>query len=289
MTVLSLKKAISEAENSGKAIGHFNFAELTVLKAAFNVAAKLKLPVIVGTSESERDFLGQKLAVNLVKSIRDNYGIPIFINADHTKSFKKVQEAVEAGYDAILFDGGDLSFKENIKQTKKAVEYIKSKSPSTLVEGEIGYIGSSSKIHKKIPEGAAVKKEELTTPIEAKQFIEETRVDMLAPAVGSIHGIVKGYQPKLDIKRISDIKMAVGLPLVLHGASGSGNSDITQSIKAGISIVHISTEIRIAWRNALDKTLRKDNEMIAPYNILNNSLLGAEKVIDKYLRLFSKR
>src|SRR5580692_1682310 len=131
---------------------------------------------MVGVSEGERAFVGVGQAVALVKSIREEYGQPIFLNADHTHSLAKAEEAARAGFDEIIFDGSGLPFEENIVQTKKAVEAIKSINPAILVEGEIGWIGSSSEILEKTPEGVRV----LTTPQEAKHFVDATAIDVLA-------------------------------------------------------------------------------------------------------------
>src|SRR3989338_2223796 len=199
--VRSLKQILSEAGKNKIAVGHFNFSELGALKAIAEVAAELKVPVIVGTSEGERDFIDVHEAVVLVKSLRQDHDLPIYINADHTHSLEKVKETVEAGYDAILFDGGKLPFEENIKQTKAVVEYVKSKNQQILVEGELGYIGSGSVIRKDIPEGAAIKPEDLTKPEEAERFVKETGVDLLAPAVGNLHGMMANApEPRLGIE-----------------------------------------------------------------------------------------
>ncbi len=269
------------------AIGHFNFAEVSVLRAMAAAAAKLGVPVIAGTSEGERDFLGVKQAVALVRSLRAE-GVPIFINADHTKSFKWAKEAVDAGYDAILFDGGSLSFEQNVKETRKVVEYAKFKNSEIVVEGELGYIGSSSKILQKIPKGAAIEEAQLTKAKEAAQFVKETGVDLLAPAVGNIHGMLaSGNEPRLDLKRIKAIKKSAGIPLVLHGASGNSDEDLVGAVKAGISIIHISTEIRVAWRKALDNFLAADKNELAPYKILKIAQIAAEEVVEKKLKVFT--
>ena len=277
----TLKQIIKAAEKNKVAVGHFNFAEMSVLRAAVDVAEKLKVPIIMGTSESERAFMGPDQAVTLVKSLRA-MGLPIFINADHTKSLERVREAAAAGYDAILFE-------ENVKLTKEVVEYVKSINPDIIVEGELGYIGSSSKLLKEVPEGAAITKEQLTTAKEAKEFVKETKVDMLAPAVGNIHGmLVNAPEPNLDLARVRAIKKAVGIPLVLHGASGNTDNDVKGAIRGGISIVHVSTEIRAAWRKALNNSLRVDEEEIAPYRILKAPREVAGEVIEKKLRVFNK-
>lgn len=288
----SLAEYLKEANKKGIAIGHFNFAEISVLRAIVNVSKKMKAPIIAGTSEGERDFFNQKWAVNLVRYIREKEGVPIFINADHTRDFKKIKEAVVAGYDAIIFDAAHLPLWDNIKQTKKAVEYIKSKNPDILVEGEIGYIGASSQILDKLPKGAAVSEEQLTTVEEARQFVQETKVDLLAPAIGSVHGIIKTFKPKLSAKRVEEIARGLKLaglvvPLVLHGASGSSDQDVRAVVGAGISLVHFSTEIRAAWRHGLEITLKKDKNELAPYKLLIEAQATAEKLIEDKVALFS--
>ena len=153
------------------------------------------------------------------------------------------------------------------------------------MEGELGYIGSSSQLHKKIPKGIAISSEQLTTVEEARKFVEETGVDLLAPAVGSVHGIIEGFKPKLDYKRIKEIAVIVSTPLVLHGASGLSDSSIKKAIKAGVSIVHINTEIRLAWRKALEQSLKQRKNELAPYKILDKPMAAAEKIVEKKMKL----
>jgi len=266
------------------ALGHFNFSEDEAIRAIIESAGELKAPIFVGTSEGERQHIGLKEAVYLVKAFREEFSIPIFLNADHTKSFENVVAAVDAGYDAILADFSALPFEENIKLTKQSVEYAKSKNPDIIVEGELGYVRGESKIQEVIE----IKPEDLTKPEEASQFVKETGVDMLAPAVGNIHGIAANA-PKLDFKRIADIKKAVGneIYLVLHGGSGMSESDFKNAIDAGISVVHISTEIRVAFTKTLRKTLEEMPEETTPYKILLPSVEAMKKVIEEKLKIFN--
>src|SRR3989338_283430 len=119
----SLKEYIREADATKKAIGHFNISTIEALWAIFDAARGLQQPVIIGVSEGGRKFLGVRQAVALVKSIRDEYEHPIFLNADHSYSFESVKEAVDAGFDAVIFDGAKLSFEENVRITKQCVGY----------------------------------------------------------------------------------------------------------------------------------------------------------------------
>lgn len=292
----TLKKIIKQAEKNGVAIGHFNISDSVVLRAIFEAGQELKLPVIIGTSEGEADFLMRNMASAMVQRLREDNNFPIFLNSDHTHSFDGVKKAVAAGYDAIIFDGSRLSFEENIKQTKKAVEYIKSKSEKILVEGELGYIGGSSQILKSLPSGIAINSEDLTRPEEAAEFVKETKIDLLAPAIGNLHGIVAGsdadgrlqsMNPRLDIERAAEIKKSLKVPLVLHGGSGTSDEDFRKAIEAGMSIIHINTEIRWAWRSALEKSLAQSKEELAPYKLLIPSLEAVKALVKLRLQLFN--
>lgn len=285
----NLKQIIQEAEQNKTAIGHFNISECVALKGIFKAAQELNLPVIIGVSEGEREFIGTKRIALMVKSLREEFNWPIFLNADHTKSLEKIKEAVEAGFDAVLFDGGKLSFEENIKKTKEVVEYVKSVNQDILVEAELGYFGASSVILKEIPKDAAIKPEDLTKPEEASRFIKETGVDLLAPAVGNIHGMFKNApNPKLDIERIKSLREAAGAPLVLHGGSGIIDEEFIKAIDAGISIIHINTEVRLAWRQGMEKALAENPEEVVPYKILPVAIEEIKKAVEARLKLFNK-
>lgn len=285
----TLRELISEASEKKVAIGHFNISNIEALWGIFNAAKKLNVPVIIGTSEGERDFIGPAQAVALVKSIREEYNYPIFLNADHTYSFDKVKEAIDAGYDAVIFDGAKLTFEENVTLTKQCVDYARNSGRDVIVEGELGYIGQSSKILDEIPEGVSLEDDMLTKADEAQKFVEETGVDLLAPAVGNIHGMLRsGSDPKLHIERVKEIREASGVPLVLHGGSGNSPEDFVSAIDAGVSIVHINTEIRVAYKDALKKTLQDEPDEVAPYKILKPSVAAVEKVVEAKLRLFNK-
>ena len=284
----TLREVIRDAESNHVAVGHFNISNIEGLWAIFHAARNLNLPVIIGLSEGERDFVGVKQAVALVKSIREEFDYPIFINADHTYSFERAKEAVDAGFDAVIFDGAKLPIDENIKITKQCVEYTRSKNPDILVEAELGYIGTSSKILDEIPEGAGVSEETLTSAEDAARFVAETGVDLFSPSVGNIHGMLRDMpNPRLNINRVHAIKEVARVPLVLHGGSGIADQDFTDAIKAGISIVHINTEIRVAYRDAVKKVLADHPDEVAPYKIMKGAVSAMEKVISERLKLFN--
>jgi fructose-bisphosphate aldolase, class II len=284
-----LREVLADAQNQGVAIGHFNVSDWVLLKAVFASAQEVKVPVIVGASEGERSFLGVAQLAALVKSLRDEQGLPIFLNADHTHSLDSAIAAARAGFDSIVFDLSALPFEENLKQTKHAVEALKSINPSILVEGELGDIGTGSEIHDSAPDGPNV----LTTADEAKQFVDNTAVDILAPAVGNRHGMLQSMvhgnvKKHLDLARIREIKSACRSFLTLHGGSGTDDHDLQQAIEAGINIIHMNTELRVAWRRGLDQVLARNPREVVPYKLLPAVEEAVKEVVSARLRLFSQ-
>jgi len=282
----SLIEVIQDAEKEKTAVGHFNISTVDALWAIFDAAKALDKPVVIGVSEGERDFIGVEQTVALVKSIRDKYAYPIFLNADHTYSIERVKEAVEAGFDSVIIDGAKLSMDENIKLTKEGVELTKTINWKVLVEAEVGYIGSSSKMLDEVPED--VMKASMPTGSDVKEFVKATKVDLISPAVGNVHGMVKNaMNPELHIDRIKEIREEGGVPLVLHGGSGISDSNFKEAIAAGISMIHINTEIRKAWREATDTFLRANPDEVAPYKILKPAKEAVQKVVEDRLKLYN--
>ncbi len=288
---MTLREHIAAAREKKIAIGHFNVSTLDGIWAVADAAQALNVPVIIGVSEGERDYTGVREAVAVVHSIRTTRNQPIFINADHTYSFDRVKEAVDAGYDAVIFDGAALSLEENTATAKKCVEYAHShksmNGEPVILECELGFIGQSSKILDKIPDGAVVGDAAMTKPEDAKAFLDATGIDLLAPAVGNIHGVVKGGDPALNTMRVKEISDAVGIPLVLHGASGNTADDIRKCVRNGVGIVHVNTELRIAYRAGLMKSLSENPDEVAPYKFLKPAKLAMQRVVEEKLRIIN--
>ena len=281
----TLRDVLTRLQKEGAALGHFNVADHVLLKAVIAAAAETKLPVLIGASEGEREFFGARQLAALVNSERQESDLPIFLNADHTHSLAKALEAAKAGFDAVTIDFSALPFEENVARTKEAVQAIKAVNPAILAEGEIGDIGTGSEI-KETAQGG-----KLSTPEEARQFVEATGIDNLAPAVGNMHGMLKsmvqGKEKKhLDLERIAQIKKAAGVFLTLHGGSGTDDEHFRKAIAAGINIIHINTELRVAWRESLDQSLARDTNEVVPYKILRPVVDSVKQVVSSRLRLF---
>jgi fructose-bisphosphate aldolase, class II len=284
----TFRNVLIQSERDGVSLGHFNVSNLETLKAVLGAAAESRVPVLVGASEGEREFLGTRQLAVLFRSLREELDLTAFLNADHTHSLAKAVEAAKAGFDSVVIDFSALPFEENVARTKETVEAIKAINPAIIAEGEIGDIGTGSEIHETVQNGF----KSLTTPEEAKQFVQSTGIDVLAPAVGNMHGMLKSMvqgtaKKHLNIERISEIKKAAGVFLTLHGGSGTDDSDFSRAIAAGINIIHINTELRVAWRESLEESLAKQPNVVVPYKILPPVIESVKQVAASRLKLFN--
>lgn len=283
-TILSYKQ-------QGKAIAHFNISNLDQARAICDIAQELGQPVIIGVSEGEREYIGVTMVRKLIEELNNEYAVPIFLNADHTYSLVKVMEAVEAGYDSVIVDGAKLPYEENVALVRECVDAVRLYESKTgkrvLVEAELGYIGQSSSLNKTLPEG--VSDANLTTVEQAKDFVIRTGIDMFAPAIGNVHGMLTDApEPKLHIDRLKEITSAIDIPLVLHGASGNTDEDLKAAIDAGIAIVHINTEIRKAFRDGEMNYLEEHPNEVAPYKFGKEGQDEMKKVVRAKMQVYMK-
>src|SRR5215471_9908725 len=207
----TLHEVLTRLQTEGAALGHFNVADHVLLKAVIAAASETKFPVFVGASEGEREFFGARQLAALVQSLRQESEVQIFLNADHTHSLAKAIEAAKAGFDSVGIDFSALPFDQNVTRTKETVQAIKAINPAILAEGEIGDIGTGSEIHETVHNESRT----LTTAREAREFVDSTAIDVLAPAVGNMHGMLAGMvqgktKKHLNIERIAQIKKAGG-------------------------------------------------------------------------------
>ena len=284
---MELRDLLESIKNKNRALLHFNVATYEQFKAGIEATKETKIPLIIGVSEGERNYLGINYIEDLIYEAKEK-GINVFLNADHCKSIKSAKEAIDHKFDSVLFDGSELDFKQNILRTKEVVNYRNKISKTTLIEGEIGYLVGHSDVEKI----AELKEEYFTDPEVAEEFVNKTKIDLLAISVGNIHGIpdkikFKGKiykKPKLDFQRIKLIKEKVKIPLVLHGGSGLGRKDFILAIESGISIIHINTDFRILWKKELLKNLKQKTNV--PYKILDKVVEKLKRKIIYYQKLF---
>jgi fructose-bisphosphate aldolase class II len=283
----TLRELIAIYKKNGQAIGHFNMSDSNQLKAIAEASRATGLPEIVGLSEGEREFFPLAHARALIDRYRAE-GIQLYLNADHTYSVEKVKAAIDAGVDSVVIDGAKLPFDENVALLKASVAYARASGRDIIMEGELGYIGTSSKMLDSLPEG--VTEANITTVEDAMKFAAETGIDCFAPAVGNVHGMLKSTaEPRLHPDRVADISRATNLPLVLHGASGNTAEDIRACIAAGVAIVHINTEFRVAYRKGLEASFAADPSEVAPYKFLSPAVAGMQDFLISKLKLFAGR
>lgn len=258
-------KILKEAKEDKWAVGHFNISNLETLRAILGAAQKLRSPVFIGTSESESKFIGLRQAAALARSFREERMADFFLNLDHGKDLDYIREAMEAGYDAVHFDGSNHPLEENIKLTQEVVRLARKKG--ILVEGEVGEIGG-----------------ELTEPSEAEKFVRQTKIDILAANVGTWHG--QGVKTGIDFPRLAEInKAAKNAFLVLHGGSGVPDDHLKQAVEKGISIAHINTELRQAFTESLKKALKQNPQEVTPYKYLPPVIETVQRLVENKIRL----
>ena len=282
MYIATLKEILLRARKEHWSTGHFNVSELDQMRVIVEACKEMGAPAIIGTSEGERKHFGLMEAVALRDVMRLEYDIPVFLNADHTKSVDGAKKAIDAGYDSIHIDLSAESFEVNMAGTKEIVEYAKAASFS--IEGELGYLKGESKVqHEKI----AISAQDYTKPEQAAQFVKETGIDRLAIVVGNIHGISLD-EPDLDIERIRAIRDVIPakVALVLHAGSGIPDDQIRAAIEAGIANIHINTDLRTAFAAGLRESLAKNPDEASMYKLDAPANEAMKQVVKEKLALF---
>ena len=293
---MGLNGYLKVAKERKFAVPHFNFASAEQLKAIVlgfkKVLDSHNLPssdyaLMVGTSEGEAKFLGYVEARKLVDAWKLDTGLNIFLNADHHKSFESCKEAVDSGYDTVLFDGFGLALEENVRTTRQVIDYAKSVSASRrteiTVEGELGYLRGESKMQEMVE----LKPEDFTKPEEAREFVQKTGVDRLAVVFGNIHGVVTKQEERLDFELLKKINGAIpNVFLVLHGGSGLSKDDFKKAIENGITNIHINTEVRVAYREGLEKDLKESPGETTPYKFLDEAVEKMQGVVEGKVKVF---
>ncbi len=285
---MNLNDYLKQAKEGHYAIGHFNFATDDVLRGIVEASRDAGAPaVMVGTSEGEANFVGMKEAVAIVKAMKEDFNYPVFLNADHFRSFDKCKEAVDVGYDSIIIDASKLPNEENIVLTKQVVDYCHSVNPDISVEGELGYLKGSSEVQTKIE----ISPIDYSKPEEVADFVAQTGVDRMAVVFGNIHGIVTDQEEKLDIGHLERIiiqcaSLHAMTHIVLHGASGLKDEDVAAAIRAGVVNVHFNTELRVAYRNAIDKAFHDNPNETTPYKYLGPAVDEVKKLVAQKIKLF---
>jgi fructose-bisphosphate aldolase, class II len=281
--LVHIKDIVAKAREGNYGIGAFNVANLETTLAVARAAVKSKAPVIIQVSEKTIEYAGLKPITHIVQTIAKNEaaGVPVALHLDHGHSFKSVSECINAGFSSIHIDASDLPFDENVKITKESVEYAH--KHGVWAQGELGKIFGKEGL----TNGNFEKLEEfLTDPQQAIEFVKKTGVDTLAISVGTYHGRFKGKE-KIYFDRLDDIRKAVDVPLVLHGASGIEDIELTKAVNHGVTIVNIDTSLRVAFTDALRDTMKTESDYVDPRKILQPSIDAVADVVKRKIKFLN--
>ncbi|MCL9661301.1 class II fructose-1,6-bisphosphate aldolase [Paenibacillus hunanensis] len=278
MTLVSMKKMLQQAREHQYAVGQFNVNGLSWVHAILDAAQAEQAPVIVAASDRLIDFLGgYRTIATLVRVLVEEKGItvPVALHLDHGKSVDSCLRAIDAGFTSVMFDGSHGPIDQNIKQTRQVVEYAAPHGIS--VEAEVGTVGGI--------EDGLIGGIQYADLHECVRIVEETGIDALAAALGSVHGKYIG-EPKLGFTEMEAISQAIGIPLVLHGASGIPLHQLTRAIELGHAKVNINTESVTAWSLQLRQTLADHPDTTEPRTILTPARQAIEDSVRAKIREF---
>lgn len=280
---------LKRAKKEKFAIGAFNAASLETLKAIVGAAKKLRSPVIIEASHSEVEFFGMRELSAMAEALEKDTAVPILLNLDHAPSLTSCQNAISSGFDLVHFDGSKLPYEKNLEIAKMVTGIAHEKG--ILVEGEIDNInalGASSSDHRSTNIETVRDEKLYTDPERAARFVKETRVDIFASFIGNVHGLYSEAKTlRLDILQ----KIVAALPetfLSLHGGSGIPAEQIKEAITIGIVKINVNSELRVAFREALKKTLDEEpmRDEVAIYKIMPEAISAMQRIVEEKILLF---
>jgi len=248
------------------AVPAFNTSDLEMTQGIVRAAVAQKAPVIIQTSVGALEYAGAEELAGLIKQeAREAKGL-FALHQDHCHDFSLIKKLINLGYSSVMIDCSHLPYKDNLKLTKEVVHYAHKRG--VWVQAELGRI-LGNEDWQNVKSGQDL----MTVPDEAAKFVAQTRIDTLAVAVGSMHGIpvdprikkvLSTLKEHLDLKRLAAIRQKVKIPLVVHGASGVPDHQVRAAIKIGVVIFNIDTDLRVAFNKALRNNIKKNPEIYDP-------------------------
>lgn len=281
------RAAFERARKGHYALGAFNLDNQETLKAVVAAAKKKNAPVLVEVSKGEADALGLDNVRDLVDNYKADYGVEMYVNLDHSPTVEDAIAGITAGFECIHIDisqaDHNASDKEIIKKTKQVVQAAK--ITGAMVEAEPHYFGGSSNMHKEKIDYKEIRKT-FSTPEGAAAFVEATGIDTYAAAVGNLHGHYP--VPKvLDIDLLKKIRAAIDCNISLHGGSGTPGHYFMEAVKIGVTKVNINSDMRIAYRETLEKVLRENKTEYAVVKLMDEVILAVQKVVEAKIDVFN--
>lgn len=277
---------MQRSRSQGFAVGAFNIDNQETLIAVSRAAQKLQAPVLVEVSDGEVKALGLENIRDMVDNYREEYGIEMYINLDHSPSVEDCKRAIDAGFEFIHIDisqaNHDASEEEIIAKTKEVVDYAA--FTGALVESEPHYFGGSSNVHTEAIDYDEIRKT-FSTPEGAKAFIDATGIDTFAAAVGNLHG--KYPVPKeLDLELLARIREAIGAQISLHGGSGTPLHFFEEAARIGVSKININSDMRFVFRNTLVKVLEDNPNEYAVVKLMPTVYEAVQAVVEEKINAF---
>ena len=279
MALESMKEMLEVAKEGKYAVGQFNINNLEYTQAILQAAEEEKSPVILGVSEGAARYMGgYKLVVAMVTALMEEYNttVPVAIHLDHGSSFKSCAEAIQAGFTSVMIDASQHPLEENIAMTAKVVELAHIHGVS--VEAELGTVGGQE--DDVIADGVIY-----ADPQECLKLVNETDIDCLAPALGSVHGPYKG-EPNLGFAEMEEISQMIDLPLVLHGGTGIPIKDIQRAISLGTAKINVNTENQIMQTKKIREILAEDTAVYDPRKYLGPGREAIKETVITKMREF---
>jgi fructose-bisphosphate aldolase, class II len=278
MPLKNSSELLQHATEHGYAVGAFNVNNVEQIRAVLETAVEEMSPVIVGVTEGAIKHAGWPLFCKALPKMAADAPIPVSVHLDHGMKFENVARAIKGGFTSVMYDCSTFSFDENVNQMRQVAAMARPAGVS--VEGEIGHVGG-----KEAGAAAGGEGETLTDPDEAARFAEESMVDSLAVAVGTVHGM-RRQTAKIDLERISAIAALVRVPLVLHGASGVPDDVFKELIRCGIRKINIATELQKSFTAGVREYLAEYPEAIDIRKIFTPGIDKMKEAVRVKMRLF---
>ncbi|MDQ5972205.1 MAG: fructose-bisphosphate aldolase, class [Patescibacteria group bacterium] len=281
------REAMDRARHGHYALGAFNLDNQETLRAVVRAAKNKNAPVLVEVSKGEVDVLGHDNVRDMVDNYKDEYGVEMYINLDHSPTVEDAIAGIEAGFEFIHIDvsqaNHDATDEEIIDATQRVVACAR--LTGALVESEMHYFAGSSNLHTEKIDYKAIK-ETFSTPENAQKFVQATGIDTFAAAIGNLHG--KYPVPKhLDIVLLKEIRKAITCNISLHGGSGTPAHYFVDAVKIGVTKVNINSDMRIAYRQTLEKVLDDNPTEYAVVKLMRQVEDEVQKVVEEKLDMFN--
>ncbi len=284
----SARDAMQRARDGHYALGAFNLDDEPTLKAVVLAAKNKNSPVLVEVSQGEVDTIGIETVRDMVDNFKEEYGVEMYVNLDHSPSVEAAKKGIEAGFELIHIDvsqaNHDATEAEIIAATKEVVAYAE--LTGAMVESEPHYFGGSSNLHTEEINYDEIKKT-FSTPEGSRSFVEATGIDTFAAAIGNLHG--QYPVPKmLDLDLLAELRTAIPCHISLHGGSGTPGHYFKKAVEIGVTKININSDMRVAYRRALEKVLAEKPNEYSVAKLVNESVVAAvQEVVESKIDMFN--